>query len=206
MSNVTARTIPFFGWAEHVRTAYFGGATIPVWTLAHPYEDPLQAVTLRLPSAAEPPSPRPVARPWREQKIAQFGPHWVDLESSFQWHSFQRTVAILRRRGNRLFVVVGPFNEHMLKPPSRTAYQARIAKVADWLRTQGIEHAVPAVLPSDDYADASHPLRDGYALLARQLAENRAFAEFASTGARVQSLARQRHFSRDTSSKRVSHL
>jgi hypothetical protein len=187
VSNVVARVVPFLGWTEHVRTAYFGGATIPEWTLAHPYEDPFRAITLKLPSAAEPPSPRPDARPWTEQKIGQFGPHWVDLAGSFQWRSFQRTVAILERRGNRLFVVVGPFNEHMLTPPSRAAYRTRIAEVADWLEAQGIEHVVPAILPSDAYADASHPLADGYALLARQLAENRAFAKFALAVGRVES-------------------
>ena len=42
----------------------------------------------------------------------------------------------------------------------------------------GVPHFVPAALPGNQYADASHPLRDGYDALARQLWANPVFVKF----------------------------
>ena len=41
-----------------------------------------------------------------------------------------------------------------------------------------IPHAVPAALASDLYADASHPLADGYRVLADRLYEDESFRRF----------------------------
>jgi hypothetical protein len=151
---------------------------LPTWTLEHPYESPLRAITLELPSPDETPSPEPVAEPWTRQGIARFNAPWVDLETSFQWRSFQRAVELLRSRGNRVFVLVGPFNEHMLKPESLQTYMSVKREAEKWLQKESIPYFIPAPLPSDLYADASHPLAEGYAALAKQLFENEAFAQF----------------------------
>ena len=45
------RHVPFLGWTDHLRIAYFGNTDLPNWTMEHPYEDPLRAITLELPSA-----------------------------------------------------------------------------------------------------------------------------------------------------------
>jgi hypothetical protein len=50
--------------------------------------------------------------------------------------------------------------------------------MADWLQSNGISYLIPHVLPSDMYADASHPLGTGYALLAEQLFEDEDFRAF----------------------------
>jgi hypothetical protein len=57
----------------------------------------------------------------------------------------------------------------MLKPLSLNRYEEVKAKIAAWLTTEGIPHAIPPVLPSEEYGDASHPLATGYARLAKQL-------------------------------------
>jgi len=172
------RRMAFHGWKKHLRVAYFQDADIPAWTVDHPYECPASAITFELPSPDEPPSPKPVAESWTKKGVAKFGPPWVDLATSFQWRSFRRTVEILRRRGNRVFVVLGPFNEHMLKDESRETYQEMKREVEAWLQGQRIPHYIPPPLPSDLYADASHPLAEGYALLAKQLLNDEAFARF----------------------------
>jgi hypothetical protein len=87
-------------------------------------------------------------------------------------------VNLLKRRGNSVFVLVGPFNEHMLRQQSSQAYQGRRRSVQAWLEQQQIPHFVPAALPSEYYADASHPLADGYRLLAKQMLEDESFREF----------------------------
>lgn len=175
---VAQRSFPFLGWVNHLRIAYFDNEDFFAWTLEHPYENPADPVTLKLPSPDEPPSPPPVAKSWTAQHIETYNPAWVDLNKSFQWESFRRTIALLQSRGNRVFVLVGPFNEHMLKPQGLAAYQRMKAEIGAWLREQDVPHFIPAPLPSEMYADASHPLGNGYALLARQLLENEKFTTF----------------------------
>ena len=51
-------------------------------------------------------------------------------------------------------------------------------EVEAWLKAQGIPYYIPPALPSDHYADASHPLGDGYAMLAKQLFEDKSFVSF----------------------------
>lgn len=178
LSMVVERNVPFFGWVNHVRAAYFGNTDFWAWTMEHPYDNPLRAVTFELPSADEGPTPPPTPETWTQRGIRSFSPAWVDLDQSLQWASFRRTVQTLRGRGNRLFVLVGPFNEHLLKHPSRQAYRDRVAGVASWLAQHGIAHFAPPPLASHLYADASHPLRYGYAALAKQLLASAPFREF----------------------------
>jgi hypothetical protein len=92
-------------------------------------------------------------------------------------------VETLQARGNHVFVVVGPFNEHLLTPASLRRYEQIKATVARWLRERQIAHAVPPPLPSALYGDASHPLAEGYAQLARQLLDSPNFPGSGLAGA-----------------------
>jgi DNA-binding transcriptional regulator of glucitol operon len=94
---------------------------------------------------------------------------WVDLAGSLQWKSFLRTVDLLQQRGNTVMVLVGPFNEHLLKDASREKYRALKREIEGVLKDKGIPFLAPDPLPSEFYGDASHPLSAGYALLAKQL-------------------------------------
>ena len=182
---VVERYFPFFTWARHLQIAYFAeldlpNADLPTWTMRHPYENPAREISLELPSPNEPPSPAPVAEPWTEQHLSKFGPAWVELRTSFQWTSFKRTIRILRRRGNRVFVLVGPLNEHMLTEEGLQTYRQQKREVEAWLEENRIAHWIAPVLPSDEYADASHPLAGGYAMLAEQLFQSEPFVRFRS--------------------------
>jgi len=180
---VVGRNVSFFGWVDHLRIAYFDDTDLARWTLDHPRDNPVGAVTLELPSPDEPPSPKPVAQPWTATGMRPFNPPWVELETSLQWRSFRRTVEVLRSRGNTVFVLVGPFNEHMLGPESLATYRKRVRQAVEWLKEQGIPHCAPPALPTEYYADASHPLAEGYGLLAEQLMEDEAFVRFQRAGA-----------------------
>jgi hypothetical protein len=74
-----------------------------------------------------------------------------------------------------LLVVVGPLNEHMMNDSTREKHHGFRTAVADWLSAEEICFVVPEVLPSDDFADASHPLTEGYGRLAKRLATNSVF-------------------------------
>ena len=166
---VVEQHVPFSGWTTHLQQAYYDRTDIPAWSLEHPYDNPLKPLTRGLPPSDN--SLRHLPQPWYKSGIAKQDYPWVDLETSLQWPAFQRVVEVLQRRGNSVFVLVGPFNEHLLNPASRERYQQVKATIAAWLHAKQIPHVVPEPLPSEQYGDASHPLAPGYASLARLLLE-----------------------------------
>src|SRR5207248_1485091 len=91
---------------------------------------------------------------------------------------FQRVTRLLRDRGNDVLVVIGPFNEHMIAQGQRPQYRALRDGAAAWLAQERVPVIVPDALPSELYADASHPLTDGYDLLAKRLLADPAFQQW----------------------------
>jgi hypothetical protein len=177
VSIILERYLPFLGWVNHLQVAYFEDMDVHNWTIRHPYSSPLSRIWRR-PPLADLPVPPPEAQPWTSKDLPKLDPEWVDLERSFQWQQFTRTIDILERRGNRVFVLLGPFNEHMLEKEGLETY-ARIKSDAQRrLRKRGILCLAARLLPSECYADASHPLSSGYAALAREMIQDRAFATF----------------------------
>ncbi len=173
ISNVVNRHLPFFGFGTHLNITYFQSMDVPAWTLEHPYENPLSSVTLRLPASDDYERPDAAFRPGSGQdKIAL---QWVELKTSLQWLFFRRSVQLLKERNNRVFVLIGPFNEHRLEAADLDTYRKMQAQIQDWLRRNSIPYYMPAVLPSDLYVDTSHPLGAGYAEIAKQLFENDSF-------------------------------
>lgn len=164
---VVERHLPLSQWTTHLQQAYYDRTDIPSWTLEHPYDNPFKPLTRGLPPADN--SRRHLDQPWYESGITQQDYPWVDLGNSLQWQAFQHLVRILQDRGNRVFVLVGPFNEHLLNPDSLQRFQEVKATIGAWLEQERIPHAVPDPLPSKWYGDASHPLAPGYAELAQQL-------------------------------------
>lgn len=173
LGNVVARTLPIASFAQHIRVACFGELSIPAWTLDHPKANPLAQITFAVPTATT--HDASDQRPWAERGVTKANFPWVELDGSVQWRSLRRCLATLQGRGNRVFVLVGPFNEHMLEPESRATYAARLQQVAGWLDERGIPHLAPQALPSHLYADASHPIAEGYAELARRLLDDAGF-------------------------------
>jgi hypothetical protein len=164
---VVEQHVPFSAWTNHLQQAYFGGRDVPSWTLEHPYEDPLKPIAAGLPPSDNTLRQEPIS--WTKRGIEKQDFDWVALETSIQWHFFRAAVQVLQQRGNRVFVLLGPFNEHMLTERGLREYLKVKAGMEAWLREEGVAHAAPPPLPSELYADASHPLAEGYAMLAKDL-------------------------------------
>jgi hypothetical protein len=164
------RWLPLGTWTAHLQQAYYDRVDIPGWTIEHPYDNPLAPLTRGLPPSEN--SRRHVTQPWFKSGITKQDYPWIDLDSSLQWRAFRDVVELLLQRGNRVFVLVGPFNEHLLTPASLERYQHVKVAIVAWLEDKRIPHLVPAPLPSEQYGDASHPLAEGYNELARQLAND----------------------------------
>jgi hypothetical protein len=189
LGNLVQRNVDFFGWVSHLQDCYFQQKSVPDWTLAddanhrsNAWKNPLAQITLEVPSGEAddadrgPGSPR--HKPWSAGDGAKQSFAWVGLEKSLQWAAFQRTIAILQQRRNDVLVVVAPFNRYMIADKGFAGYTAIHDGAVEWLRGKGIPCAAPRELPSELYADASHPLTAGYQSLAKTVFEDEAFQKW----------------------------
>jgi hypothetical protein len=173
ISAVVERHVPFLSWTSHLKITYFENMDMPRWTLEHPYKNPASAITLHFPTSAGKSQNEHIS--WIEKGVAKTDFQWVELETSLQWKFFQRSVKLLKKRGNSVFVLDGPFNEHMLKGKSIEIYRKMKSEIEVWLRQNNIAYYMPPTLRGELYVDASHPMSEGYAVLAKQLFENDSF-------------------------------
>ena len=183
---------------NHLQCVSFNQKSVPDWTLEagegdppsrpNTYKNPLAQITLQVPAApASDPERGPASarhKPWATTGEGSTRFEWVALESSLQWAAFQRLTRLLRARGNDVLVVVGPFNEHMMAAENRAAYRGLRDGVAAWLRSEKIFFLVPEPLASPLYADASHPLTEGYQVLAQKLSREQVFLAWQASGPR----------------------
>lgn len=192
LSAVIERNVQFQSWVTHLQTAYFADKSIPAWTLApdesdpprfpNAYKNPLRQIAMRVPTAPAndpergPASPR--HKPWTQTGATPTRFDWVAAENSLQWSAFKRTLATLRARGNDVLVIIGPFNEHMIAPESQPAFRALRESIAKHLASTQTPFLQPEVLPSPLYADGSHPLTEGYQLLAERIYRDSTFQQW----------------------------
>ncbi len=189
LTALIERQIGFLGWAQHLQNAYFGQKSILQWTLLddggdpphflNAAKNPLSQITFAVPSAPREDPQRgsnsPRHKPWSDTGVGTAQFDWVDLDSSLQWCAFRQIVRTLQARGNDVMVLLGPFNEHIMAAENRPAYLKLRAGVEAWLAQNHIPNVVPEVLPSALYADASHPLTEGYELLTKRILQNEDF-------------------------------
>lgn len=183
LGAIVERNISFLQWVGHVQDAYFGQKSVPSWTLeddggsparhTNSYRNPLTEISFVVPpEPKDDPQRGPKSarhRAWSAEGQGSTSFEWVSLEDSLQWRAFQRIVEELRRRGNSVFVVIGPFNEHMLTQENGAIYRKLRTDVGRWLEHIQVPCSMPDALPSELYADSSHPLTQGYQLLAQRL-------------------------------------
>ena len=189
LSAVVERNFPFSQWVTHLQVTCFGQKSILNWTLEedgsdpphypNAYKNPFAQIRFAIPpEPADDPErgPRsPRHKPWSTtgtsgspgEGTTRF--EWVDLDESLQWAAFQRLVKLLESRDNDVFVLIGPFNEHIMAEENRPAFRRLRDGIVGWLAKNHVPYIVPATLPSALYADASHPLTEGYQRLAGEL-------------------------------------
>ena len=170
---VIDRRVAYRSWVHHFRVACFEGQDVHSWTLEHPTSNPLRQLEFKQPAPTDSAHSRPAS--WLQRGIPRQDMAWVNLNKSLQWGAFRSSVRTLESRGNRVFVIIGPFNEHMLTPDSQTRYRSARQQVESWLAENQVAYYAPTPLPTDEYGDASHPLRDGYVRLAKNLHQHAAF-------------------------------
>ena len=174
---VLEQRVPLLSWKEHLKIAYCEGLGLPDWTLENPY---VFSAAGRGPDSSSSSDPGSEPLSWRKRGITPQDLPWIPISHSYQWRSFQRVIELLRKRGNQTFVVLGPFNRHMLTRRSQKRYQAITSAMEAWLRQAHIPYYMPRLLPTDLYADASHPLGPGYNRIAKELLDSPSFQTWKS--------------------------
>ncbi len=190
LSAVFERHCEFFAWTSHLQSAYYEQKSLAQWTLKeeegasqrypNAWRNPIEPLKGGLPSEPQsdpqrgPDSPR--HKRWNAGggELTHF--EWVSLDKSLQWQAFTRLIKLLQSRNNDVFVILGPFNEHMIAEDQRLGYFNLRDSAAAALKKSGAQVMVPDALPSNLYADASHPLTEGYAMLAAKSKSDETFA------------------------------
>jgi len=170
------RMVPYRGWVQHMRLGHFDGQDVHGWSIDHPYEIPAVWRASKKSVLLDQPHSRPIS--WEQRSIRPQNFPWIGASDSLQWKAFQDVVQLLRRRQNKLFVIVGPLNEHMLTEESRERYHKLRGQVETWLQDEQIAFISASLLPSPLYADASHPLAAGYEQMAKQLCASNEFQKW----------------------------
>jgi hypothetical protein len=167
ISILLERVSPLLKWTRHLQSLNFDNSSLQVWTLENPYSNPLGRISLKLHGWGEYRDPDSQPRTSRGQ-ILQSLP-WVSAESSLQWWAFRSLVNVLDDRGNRIFVIVGPLNEHTLDPNNKRIYRELLGEIEKSLQEMNLDFSLLPLLPGTLYADTSHPMGEGYSLLAEHI-------------------------------------
>lgn len=161
-----------FGWVQHIQTVCFGGDDIPAWTIKNPYGTPTFVDFPDLPPDKAP----SLAKSWTARRIKPTEFPFVPLDKSYQWRYFGKLVELLQERGNNVYVLVGPYNEHMIKGKALDRYRQEIKPgMEKWLQDHKVPYLAPEPLPTEIYTDSSHPILGGYGMIADQLVNDPEF-------------------------------
>jgi hypothetical protein len=160
LNILRARCIPFYSLLHHIRVAFFNNEELGQWIVDNPYKNPLGQISMAVDSGEH--ENENSAETWKQKGIGAQAWKWVPLDESHQWEAFARVIKLLRERGNRVCVMVGPINPYLLTPSSLDKFRARQHEICAWLEDHKIECVLVPDLPSESYADASHPLGIGY--------------------------------------------
>ena len=94
---------------------------------------------------------------------------WVQLTGSRQWRALTDTAKLLKSRGNDVTIMIGGINPGLLDKQTLSGLRKLRTEAAKLLSQENIPSITLPELDAALYADASHPLGDGYALLAADL-------------------------------------
>lgn len=166
-----ANSWEFVGLRTHIRRKAYGDSTLSEWTLKHPAENPLSPLLAPLQPWEEPGQRRDL-RTWTRRRISLQDWDWQAPARSLQWEYFEKTLSLLQAQGNRVAVLVSPLNVHMMTETTKAKYRELQPQIEARLKARGLPYLLLKDLPSEAYADASHPLPAGYATLAAEILAN----------------------------------
>ena len=164
---IQERYLPYISLVNHLRLCHLDNKNFSQWVVDNPYKNPFAEISLKVGAASKKSSNE--VENWKARKLGIQNWRWVTLTDSFQWKYFVKSIKLLQSRDNEVFVMVGPINPYMLTAVSLRRYRTLQSDIATWLEQNHIDYFIVPDMPSHLYADASHPLKEGYNLIAQQM-------------------------------------
>ncbi len=171
---VADRASKFFLFSNHLKLICIDNMKLDDWLCDNPYVNPFAKIKEK---TAEQVNKQKEHKPqsWVEKGIQTQDFKWVMPKDSYQWASFKQVLKLLEARGNDVFVIFGTFNHHMLTEQSAAKYRIIRGEIVTWLSENNVKFYSAGDLPSELFADGSHPLANGYTIIAEKLYNDEAF-------------------------------
>jgi hypothetical protein len=167
-----------FPFVRHLMANYFDNTSISKWMNDHPYENPFAEITFMSSDVMAEKQGRGVDWETKEMDVAD--KPFVELDESIQLELFMDALDRIRQKGSRVFVLIGPYNQHHLVPSSRAVLFERMTELKQVFDDRGYPYydTFSAGLPSRTFADNCHLLAEGHEIVARALAGDPRFQEW----------------------------
>jgi len=167
------RNILFFGIRNHLQNYFYGNADLKKYLAEHSGCNPLASLRRSIcPMETE---HKGTQENWSTRGIPIQHWEWVPLSASRQWQALLECAALLAERGNRVVVLIGGINPELLDDSTRAGLTQLRSDAEKVLQSAQLEYFLLPELDGQLYADASHPLEEGYRRLAEFLAEQPLF-------------------------------
>ncbi len=166
-------------FVRHLMVNCFENKSIAVWLLDHPRQLPTGAITFK--GAPVMKEKQGLGTPWSSRDGAgKIDDPFLSPDRSVEWECYRGALRLLKEKGNRVFVLLGPYNTYNLTDKSRARFFAMMASVKKKLDELGYPYfdSTRDLLPSREYADKSHVLRNGHVLLARAMTQDARFRQW----------------------------
>jgi len=175
LSEHVFRVFPF---VRHLMANYYDNTSISGWMMEHPYSDPFAAITFRSSPVMAEKQGRGIDWEAKEMKMAD--EPFLDPAESIQFGLFLDAVEGLKKKNTRVFIMIGPYNQHYLVPESRERLFAMVEKIKAVFDERGYQYfdTFTVGLPSDTFGDSCHLLREGHDMLAKKMAADPAFRKW----------------------------
>jgi hypothetical protein len=170
--------LPHVSLTNHLRLCQFDNKSFGQWVIDNPDRNPFAQLSLRIDAASKQNASRVEDRQQQDLGVRDW--RWVTLTESLQWKYFVKTVRLLQKRGNEVFVMLGSINPHMMTPESLRRYRTLQSELAGWLDQHNPDYFTVPDMPSSFYTDASHPTERGYGAIAEQMLDNNKFRHWIS--------------------------
>jgi lysophospholipase L1-like esterase len=164
MSVLLERNLPFYSLLNHIRLSFFDNEDLAQWVIDNPYDNPVSKISFKLDLIEK--EHNNSSQDWSEKGITKQDWNWVKLDESTQWAAFSDTLKLLKSRNNKVCVMIGSINPYILTKTSLKKYDELNQAIIKQLKADNVEYVAMPKLPSDYYADASHPLGKGYEIMA----------------------------------------
>ncbi len=163
---------------RHIIANYFDNTSISTWIMEHPYRNPFAQITFQAAPVMAESQGRSVS--WIEKEMKPADYPFLDLTESIQFECFLNAIGDLREKNARVFVMIGPFNDHYLVPESRERLYALVEQAKGILNDRGVPwfDTFTVGLPSETFGDSCHLLWQGHEMLGREMANDPLFREW----------------------------